>query len=607
MAKNNNLQDLLKSVADAIRSRKGTTDLINAQDFDSEILSIPGGGLGDNTKEVVKAISGVESDNDVTLANAIAKAYDDTPTEQIWSGTRTTANGATIKDGVASVHSIKGRSLVVSQLYDIASIVKGGGIKALIVDGNKFTLVSGVNQYNCDIRQRTSFIGGHRYLIKAIVSSNKEEWNVINFLINEINFRVGLGEVTAVPTMKSAVFRMEDSLDAVFARLTFSASTIADETAIIDAPQLFDLTAMFGAGNEPTSANDFANRLGYATIEDVPYIPYGTSIVSSMPREIVSRGRNLWDESVKQLKKYVLYQTFKENQSVHLVPGTYYLYISKFENMTTWRPEIGFFKNGVINGAYGGIQNGYKTSSEFHILSASTSAHGIVFFVYEECDVMLTFTSGDTTDATIMSGVCVNLSDSLNGTYSPYMPPSTLPITLPSVFADGIKGVGTAFDELTPTKATSVVDVVDLGSLSWVKDTDDNAFRVQFTRSNYQADRHMLCPIYSVDMGTSKNAFLAKDKVITRYYYSVNGLYVRDTAYNDVTTFKNAMSGIPLYFVRATPIETTLDETKAFYQVQNGGTEEIVKDNVAPFVADIAYREPSASELVNGLSNAINE
>lgn len=43
MAKNNNLTDLLKSVADAIRAKKGTTDLINPQNFDAEIASIPSG------------------------------------------------------------------------------------------------------------------------------------------------------------------------------------------------------------------------------------------------------------------------------------------------------------------------------------------------------------------------------------------------------------------------------------------------------------------------------------------------------------------------------------------------------------------------------------
>lgn len=44
MSKQNNLTDFLTGVADAIRAKKGTTALINPQNFESEIASISGGG-----------------------------------------------------------------------------------------------------------------------------------------------------------------------------------------------------------------------------------------------------------------------------------------------------------------------------------------------------------------------------------------------------------------------------------------------------------------------------------------------------------------------------------------------------------------------------------
>jgi hypothetical protein len=46
MAKDNNIQDFLTDVADAIRDKKGTSDLINPQDFSNEIASIEVGGGG---------------------------------------------------------------------------------------------------------------------------------------------------------------------------------------------------------------------------------------------------------------------------------------------------------------------------------------------------------------------------------------------------------------------------------------------------------------------------------------------------------------------------------------------------------------------------------
>lgn len=43
----NNLKDHLKEVADAIRAKKGTSDLINPQDFATEIGAISSGGSGE--------------------------------------------------------------------------------------------------------------------------------------------------------------------------------------------------------------------------------------------------------------------------------------------------------------------------------------------------------------------------------------------------------------------------------------------------------------------------------------------------------------------------------------------------------------------------------
>lgn len=52
MAKNDNLQDFLTDVADAIRAKKGTTEKINPQDFSSEIASIQSGVEPKEMKDV---------------------------------------------------------------------------------------------------------------------------------------------------------------------------------------------------------------------------------------------------------------------------------------------------------------------------------------------------------------------------------------------------------------------------------------------------------------------------------------------------------------------------------------------------------------------------
>lgn len=64
------------------------------------------------------------------------------------------------------------------------------------------------------------------------------------------------------------------------------------EQSAIKRGQVFDLTQMFGSGNEPTTPDDFAKRLGYSSIDDVPYIPYNEGeIVSSFAEGIKTTTR----------------------------------------------------------------------------------------------------------------------------------------------------------------------------------------------------------------------------------------------------------------------------------------------------------------------------
>lgn len=66
MARNNNLTDFLTDVADAIRAKKGTTGLINPQNFSSEIESIISGSIC----SVSQITTGVYSPtSDTTLIN----------------------------------------------------------------------------------------------------------------------------------------------------------------------------------------------------------------------------------------------------------------------------------------------------------------------------------------------------------------------------------------------------------------------------------------------------------------------------------------------------------------------------------------------------------
>lgn len=74
MAKDNNLKDLLTDVADAIREKKGTTELINPQDFGEEIRGIESGGGNSWNADVVwndDSVFGFDSMQEISIHEGV--------------------------------------------------------------------------------------------------------------------------------------------------------------------------------------------------------------------------------------------------------------------------------------------------------------------------------------------------------------------------------------------------------------------------------------------------------------------------------------------------------------------------------------------------------
>lgn len=65
MAKNNNLKDFVTGVAGAIREKKGTTELINPQDFESEIRTIQ---TGTDTSDATAVADDIRADKTAYIA-----------------------------------------------------------------------------------------------------------------------------------------------------------------------------------------------------------------------------------------------------------------------------------------------------------------------------------------------------------------------------------------------------------------------------------------------------------------------------------------------------------------------------------------------------------
>lgn len=111
MAKNNNLQDFLIDVANAIRNKKGTTALINPQDFSAEIASISGGGV----------VSELDTSDTTTTTEDVLSGYSFyDKDEKLVSGTIETMAGGTFTSN--QVLNTKGKYLT----DDIVVNISGG-------------------------------------------------------------------------------------------------------------------------------------------------------------------------------------------------------------------------------------------------------------------------------------------------------------------------------------------------------------------------------------------------------------------------------------------------------------------------------------------------
>lgn len=143
MAKNNNLTDFLTGVADAIRTKKGTTDLINPQDFESEIASISGGGEQPTGDYAVKVI---EYDGTVLLETKgktgdiitlpTAPTHDKLVFQEWSASVAVTNNTVTIEDNDVMVGAIYKTASGESE-FDINLTAVTGLSVTLKMDGTK--------------------------------------------------------------------------------------------------------------------------------------------------------------------------------------------------------------------------------------------------------------------------------------------------------------------------------------------------------------------------------------------------------------------------------------------------------------------------------------
>lgn len=181
MAKNNNLKDFVTGVADAIREKKGTTELINPQDFENEIRTIQTGSDPASGKSLAAQIID-KSVTDVTAGDL---------------------KGAT-KIGSYAFHSCTGLTSItipnsVTKIGDYAFSSCYGLTSITIPDS--VTSISGAAFYHCSTNTE---LGG-TYTILATTPPTIQSNTFQNAKINQIIVPVGTSAAYKAATNWSAL------------------------------------------------------------------------------------------------------------------------------------------------------------------------------------------------------------------------------------------------------------------------------------------------------------------------------------------------------------------------------------------------------------------
>ena len=487
------------------------------------------------------------------------------------------SGGKSIKDGTAYVKEVHGNAVVWNQCF-------GNGTTNsdyLNWDGNVATINGEFEADNTSYDTTSSgarFVApiiGHKYLVEIDIISGTISGRLQNYLVCAAK-TIDLYE----DKLSAKEFITPTTTSSYWIARTMIANTIATNLKVRH--RITDLTQMFGAGNEPTTIEEFYARLP----KGIDLYAYNEGEVVNMNVEgIKSVGFNAWDEEwelgafdTTTGANYNYLEQWRTKNPIPILPNEKY--------------SVSITKSGIwclfLDGNFQAIPNGLD--SIYNVSGNSFNIHslyGVRYFYTPENAKYIKFYAETSYGTTYNNDICIHLVHTgyRNGEYEPYVSDEiALPIS--EYFPSGMKSIGNVRDEITATQAIQRIGVVDMGTLQWVADTRFNNPQYYTVSSNIKNSGGVLCEKYNTikgswDTNIDKTIFTASTQIVI----------IVDSSYTDAASFKAAMAGVLLYYELAEPIVTTLDKPLNLdYQVWDFGTEEaIAEGKTTPLKASIIY------------------
>lgn len=457
-----------------------------------------------------------------------------------------TAYAKTVPTGakLMSVKNIGGRSIVWNQL--ISQIVEktSNGIATTKID-SKSLHISGTSSAVCfiPISPVQTGISNHKYLFHSHASDTTA-------LSSGTGFYNDNGGNRWHEYGKGIIFTMDgNGTIAIAFRVN---SNITVDFSIT--PQIYDLTALFGSGNEPVSVEEFEKMF------PADYYPYNAGeIISAGTEEVVEQGKNLFD--IKKCVKLNSYYGFEidTNKTLQI----------DLKDGKTCPTNVSF---GIVYVHGNTMANWLITSNG--VRETITNSRDMT----DSTQIMVACYPGNKeTMQSIADAFDIMLVDGIykSDTMPAYAPfhrnEYPIPETIRALPGRALPGygwsAGTArnYVDYENKRYVQCVSSVDLGTLAW-------SYRPEQQRFYAIADS--ITGKFSESFGIVPNIVVAKydivcfndittktDNMKASAVKTANDyITIRNTAYTDATAFKQAMQGVMLYYELETPIVTDISD-----------------------------------------------
>lgn len=383
----------------------------------------------------------------------------------------------------------------------------------------------------------------------------------------------------------------------------------------MDNVQLFDLTLMYGEGNEPSTIAQFEADYYKWFGKPLTYEAYtGGELRDVKMSAIKTIGFNQWDEEWEN--GYINQQTGEPSTGTG----------KRAKNFISVLPSTTYYFKTVNTGArifeYDANKS-FLTANQTVINSSFVTGNTTRFIKFQD------------STPSYNNDLCINISNAKrNGEYEPHWAETkNVPITTLTgklngegesviVFPDGMRSAGSVHDEIyiENGKAYAIkrVGSVDLGTLTWSKNTlnDNTYFRTavgviddaKAPSVNNIVFQNSCCGIFGNMTFGSLGGATPQECIGCSPGKGV-GVNSNKRASMSEANFKTAMNGVMFYYELETPLIYELDnfQLPLPYRVDDYGTEEVTgaEKSVAPTL-NIRYGINAGDTITNLPKNYIS-